>query len=191
MDRGYIDFNWFNTLNNKQVYFVIRAKRNMKIKVLKRQKYNKGRGVTSDYLIELSSVKGKDYKGTMRRIGYRDPETKKQYYFLTNNTRLAAQTIADIYKDRWQIELFFKWIKQNLKRFIGTSKNAVLTQIWVAMCVYLLIAYFRFMNSFKQSPMTIIRLLHMNWFERRSLIELFSPADLNFDISESNQGTLL
>ena len=100
MDRGYIDFNWFNTLNNKQVYFVSRVKRNMKIKVLKRQKYNKGRGVTSDHLIELSSVKGKDYKGPMRRIGYRDPETKKQYYFLTNNTRLAAQTIADWLKKR-------------------------------------------------------------------------------------------
>ena len=193
MDRGYIDYAWFNQLDQKKIYFVSRAKKNMKFKIIKRQKYNKGRGVTSDHLIELTSIKGQTYQGKLRRIGYKDPDTGKQYYFLTNNTRLAAQTIADIYKDRWQIELFFKWIKQNLKikTFIGTSENAVLTQIWIAMCVYLLLAYFKFINGLNQSPMTIIRLLHMNWFERRNLLELFSPPDPHVENLSKNQGVLI
>jgi len=108
-------------------------------------------------------------------VGYRDPETGRKYVFLTNNFKLAAATIAAIYKSRWQIELFFKWIKQNLKikTFLGTSRNAVLTQIWVAMCVYLLLAYLKFMSRSRRSMQQILRLLQLNLFERRPMMELF------------------
>ena len=193
VDRGYIDYEWFNQLNTQSIYFVTRIKSNMKYKVKERRKYNKSKGVTCDQLIELASKKGLVYQGKLRRVGYKDPVTGKRYYFLTNNTRLAAQTIADIYKDRWQIELFFKWIKQNLKikTFIGTSQNAVMTQIWIAMCVYLLIAYFKFLNGVKRSPMEILRILSLNWFEKRSLIELFDPPDKNPESYEARQGSLL
>lgn len=125
MDRGYIDYQWFQELTDQGVFFVTRAKLNMRIRVKKRQKVPKKSGVTSDHTIKLTSVKGQNYKGLLRKIGFKDPITGKQYYFLTNNFKLAARTIADIYKDRWQIELFFKWIKQNLKikSFIGTTKK--------------------------------------------------------------------
>ena len=149
MDRAYIDFQWFNSLTKKGVFFVSRSKTNMKYSVVERHAKNRDKGVTSDQTKKLTSKKGEVYQGSLRRIGYKDPDTGKQYYFLTNNKTLCAKTIADIYKERWKIELFFKWIKQNLKikRFIGTSKNAVLSQVWVAMCAYLLIEYFRWSNK--------------------------------------------
>lgn len=104
----------------------------------------------------------------------RDPKTGKHYVFLTNNFHLAAKTIADIYKARWRIELFFKCIKQNLKikSFVGTSKNAVLTQIWIAMCVYLLLAWIKFSSRIDRSLQQMIRLLQLNLFERRNLPSL-------------------
>ena len=107
----------------------------------------------------------------LRRIGYRDPETGKHYVFLTNALHLAANTIAAIYRERWQIELFFKWIKQNLKikSFLGTSRNAVMTQIWVAMCMYLLLTYIRFMSKLGLGMQQILRLLQLNLFDRRDL----------------------
>ena len=110
----------------------------------------------------------------LRRIGCRDPETKIHYVFLTNNFKLAAKTIADIYKARWQVELFFKWIKQNLKikSFVGTSKNAVMTQIWIALCVYLLLAFIKFQSKLKKSMQQILRLLQLNLFEKRDLMAL-------------------
>lgn len=161
------------------MFFVTRAKRNMSYKVVKRYKVTKGSGITSDHMIVLTSSKGQSYKGELRRVGYKDPETGNKYYYLTNHTKLSASTIAEIYKQRWQIELFFKWIKQHLKikSFIGTSKNAVLTQIWVALCTYLLIYYFIWANSLRQSALQIIQLLQLNWFERRNIIELYRPPD--------------
>ena len=109
-----------------------------------------------------------------RRIGYKDADTGIHYTFLANHFKLAARTIAGIYKARWQIELFFKWIKQNLKvkHFLGASKNAVLTQIWIAMCVYLLLSYIRFLNNIRPSLQQILRLLQVNLFDRRNLLEL-------------------
>lgn len=108
----------------------------MKYAVRQRLAVVQGQGVTSDQVIALTSQRGKTYPGTLRRIGYKDPEPGNHYFFLTNNFKLAAKTIADIYKSRWQMELFFKWIKQNLKvkSFVGNSRNAAPTQIWVAMC---------------------------------------------------------
>ena len=107
----------------------------------------------------------------IRRVGYRDPETGKHYVFITNQFKWSAQTIADIYKQRWQIELFFKWIKQTLKikAFLGTSENAVMTQILVALCLYLLLAYLKFQSRVGKSLQQILRLLQLNLFIRRPL----------------------
>jgi putative transposase len=129
----------------------------------------------------------------MRRVGYRDPETGKQYYYLTNNFKLAAKTIADIYKSRWQVELFFKWIKQNLKikAFVGTSKNAVLTQIWIALCVYLMLAFIKFQSGLKKSMQTILRLLQVNLFEKRNLPALLQGAPPKQRLPGYNQMVLI
>jgi len=179
MDRGYIDYAWFQALEEQGIYFVTRTKSNMRYRVVKRNKPVKQSGITCDQHIELISQKGQQFQGMIRRIGYKDPVTGKQYFYLTNHFRLSARTIADIYKQRWQIELFFKWIKQNLKikSFIGTTKNAVLTQIWVAMCTFLLIYYFKWRNAITHSALEIVRLLQMNWFEARNIVELFKPPD--------------
>ena len=156
----------------------------MRSRIKIRNKVNKKSGVSSDHLIALTRKKGLAHQGLLRKIGYRDPVTNKQYYFLTNNFKLAAKTIADIYKDRWQIELFFKWIKQNLKikSFIGTTKNAVMSQIWVALCTYLLIHYFKWSNGLHQSALQIVQLLQLNWFDRRCVIDLFKPPKPSPDI---------
>ena len=133
------------------------------------------KGLTCDQTIELTGARtAKRCPVPLRRIGYTDTETGKHYVFLTNNFQLSAKTIADIYKARWQVELFFKWIKQNLKikAFIGTSKNAVMTQIWIALCVYLLLAYVKFQSKLTKSMQQILRLLQVNLFEKRDLMAL-------------------
>jgi len=175
MDRGYTDYSWYNHLNDKGIFFVTRLKRNADYVVVERRTVNKSQGLTSDQMIRFSGIqKSKACPITLRRIGYRDPETGKHYVFLTNHRKLSAKTIADIYKSRWQIELFFKWIKQNLKikSFIGTSKNAVMTQIWVAMCVYLILAYLKFQSKLQKSLQQILRVLQLNLFEKRDLMAL-------------------
>ena len=141
---------------------------------------NQDSAVTSDQRIEYSQQRkdGVPLK-PIRRVGYRDPETGKHYVFITNNFHWSAQTIADIYKQRWQVELFFKWIKQNLKikSFLGISENAVMTQIMAALCVYLLLAYLKFQTKIRKSLQQIIRLLQLNLFARRSVIDLLQPPD--------------
>ena len=178
MDRGYIDYRWFQDSDDQGVFFVTRAKTNMRYRVIKTNKLVKGTGITSDQIIELTSQKGKEYRSTLRRVGFKDPETGKPYYYITNHAGLSARTIADVYKQRWQIELFFKWIKQNLKikSFIGTSKNAVLSQIWVALCTYLLIYYFKWLNAITLSAQRIIQIFQLTWFERRNIVALFKPS---------------
>jgi hypothetical protein len=130
-DRAYIDFAWLYKLNERKNFLVTRLKRNIKYRVTERRPVLKSKGVTSDQTIVLTGPKASDCPVPLRRIGYRDPESGRHYVFLTNNFSLAAKTIADIYKSRWEIELFFKWLKQNLKikTFLGTSRNAVMTQI--------------------------------------------------------------
>ncbi len=177
-DRLYQNFSWLKSLDAQGVFLVTRLKRRVKYAVRERRAYASGRGVTSDQTIELTTRKGqKDCPIPLRRVGYRDAETGKHYVFLTNNFQLAPRTIADIYKARWEVELFFKWIKQNLriKSFLGTSRNAVLTQIWIAMCVHLMLAYLKFANRLKWSLSEILRLLHLNLFERRTLNDLLQP----------------
>ena len=170
-DRGYTDYTWFNLLNSKGIYFVTRLKKNAKYRVINRNKVNKSQGLTSDQTIILTGTKADTCPIELRRIGYRDPETGQHYFFLTNQFKFVAKTIADIYKSRWQIELFFKCIKQNLKikSFVGTSKNAVMTQIWVAICTYLIVAYLKFCGKLDLSIQQIIRLFQLNLFERRDL----------------------
>ncbi len=175
MDRGYNDYSWYNLLTEKGIYFVTRLKSNAKYRVVKRHRIVSGKGLTSDQTIEFTDIQAsKKCPIQLRRIGYRDAETGKHYFFLTNNFKLAAKTIADVYKSRWQIELFFKCIKQNLKikSFIGTSKNAVLTQIWIAMCVYLLLMFIKFQSRLTKTFQQILRILHLNLFEKRDLMAL-------------------
>ena len=176
-DRGYAAYNWFNTLNSKGIFFVTRQKSRAAYTVFERNSVNKKQGLTSDQTIRIKGEYAKTCPFNMRRIGYRDPETGKHYTFLTNNFSLSAMTIARIYQSRWQIELFFKWIKQNLriKTYLGTSKNAVLTQIWIAMCIYLILCYIKFANKLGFSLQQILRLLQLNLFERRDLMALLKP----------------
>ena len=169
VDRGYTDYQWYKTLSDKGIYFVARLKSNATTRIIGRNTVDRSSGITSDHTIEFTGVKAsKLCPIRLRKVSYRDPETGNRYVFVTNNFSLAASTIAGIYKSRWQIELFFKWLKQNLKikSFMGTSKNAVMTQIWIALCVYLLIAYLKFVSKSKRSMQQILYLLQMNLFEK-------------------------
>ena len=190
IDRGYADYSWFNSLNEKGVFFVTRLKRNAKYKIIQRHKVNKSTGLTSDQTIVFTNYYAKrDCPIKLRRVGYRDPETGKHYVFLTNHFKLSANTIAQIYKARWRIELFFKWIKQNLKikSFLGTSKNAVMTQIWIALCMYLLLAYLKYQSKLTKSLQQLLRLLQLNLFEKRELIQLLTGEPPDKQITNPNQ----
>jgi len=182
-DRGYAAYDWFNTLNSKGIFFVTRQKSRAAFTVVERNSVNKKQGLTCDQTIRIRGQLARKCPIKMRRIGFRDPDTGKLYTFLTNNFSLSAMTIARIYQSRWQIELFFKWIKQNLKikSFLGTSKNAVLTQVWIAMCVYLILCYIKFVNKLGFSLQQILRLLQLNLFERRDLMALLKPPLLKRD----------
>lgn len=179
-DRAYTDYKWFANLQENGIFFVTRQKTNAVYRVTERKFVNKKQGLTSDQTIVLTGDKGRECPYPLRRIGYRDPETKKHYVFLTNHFKLSAKTIADIYKERWQIEIFFRWIKQNLKikAFIGNSRNAVMTQIYVALIAYLLICMFKFLSSLPASLQTILRVVQLNLFRRCYWEELFKPPPL-------------
>ncbi len=177
VDRAYIDYKWLYSLKRTKVYFVTRAKRNLKYEVLGQHEIDSKKGLLFDKTISLTGYpQSKAYPEVLRLIGYKDPEAKKTLVFLTNNFRLSAYTITQIYKARWQIEIFFKWIKQNLKikSFLGTSKNAVLTQIWIAMCYYLLLAYIKYQTKYSYSLLELSRMLSEMILERVSLIDLLS-----------------
>lgn len=143
MDRGYVDFARLYAMNQAKAFFVTRAKRRFRFKRRYSHDIDRTTGLRCDQTIVLTGVhSGKDYPDTMRRIVYRDADTDKRFVFLTNNFEVPALTIAQLYKARWQVELFFKWVKQHLriKAFYGTSENAVKTQLWTAVCVYVLVA---------------------------------------------------
>ena len=190
VDKGYNDYAWYKQLTEKEIFFVTRLKTNARYRVVCRRDVLKNKGLTSDQTIEFTGIQtAKKCPIQLRRIGYRDLETGKRYVFLTNNFKLAAKTIADIYKARWQVELFFKWIKQNLKikSFVGTSKNAVMTQIWIALCMYLLLAFLKFQSKLKKSMQQILLLLQLNLFEKRDLMALLRgdpPRDRHPDINQ-------
>lgn len=183
-DKGYNNFLWHNSLTDKGIYWITRIRGNAVYRVLERRSVTDGSAVTSDQLIQYTGKhRYDDELHPIRRIGYRDPVTKKHYVFITNHFKWSAQTIANIYEQRWQVELFFKWIKQNLKikSFLGTTKNAVLTQVMVALCVYLLLSYLKFQSKVKFSLQQITRLLQMNLFVRRELNELIDPSKHKLD----------
>ena len=177
IDRGYIDYTWLYSLTNKGIFFVTRAKTNIQYSVIGQQEVDKKKGLLFDHTIRLTgTATSKKYPQALRLVGYIDRERNKQLVFLTNNFKLSAFTIAQIYKSRWQIELFFKWIKQNLKikSFLGTSKNAVLSQIWVAMCYYLLLAYIKYQTKYAKSLTELTRILSEAVFFKVSIIDLLS-----------------
>jgi len=190
VDKGYNDYAWYKQLTDKGIYFVTRLKTNAKYRTVSRRPVLKSKGLICDQTIEFTGVQtAKKCPVQLRRIGYRDAKTGKRYVFLTNNFKLSARTIADIYKARWQVELFFKWIKQNLKikSFVGTSKNAVLTQIWIALCMYLLLAFLKFQSKLQKSTQQILRILQLNLFEKRDLMALLRgdpPRDYQPDINQ-------
>jgi len=177
-DKGYVDYEWFKSLTDKEVFFVTRLRAKAVYRVEQRLPVNQKQGITSDQIIQLNSAHAlKRGAPQLRRVGYRDPQTGKYYQFLTNHFGLSAKTIADIYKDRWQVELFFKAIKQNLKikNFVGTSRNAVLTQLWIAMITYLLLAFARHSARTGWTVQRIMRVIQLSLFERRSLQSILVP----------------
>ncbi|MFT6331124.1 MAG: putative transposase [Bermanella sp.] len=193
MDKGYNDYSWYKQLTDKEIFFVMRLKKNAKYRVVARRSVLKSKGLSCDQSIEFTGVHtSKKYPTQLRRIGYKDAVTGKRYVFLTNNFKLSARTIADIYKARWQVEFFFKWIKQNLKikSFFGTSKNAVLTQIWIAMCVYLILAFLKLQSSLVKSMQQMLRLLQTNLFEKRDLMALLRGDPVRDGQPDTSQMTL-
>lgn len=171
-DRGYTDYTWYQDLCEEDIRFVTRLKRNAVAISGPKRRGRRSPGVLRDQQIQLKGV-----AGTFRKVVYLDAETNITYEFLTNALDIPAATVAELYKERWQIELFFKWIKQNLrvKSFLGTSRNAVMTQLWIALCAYLVLAFLKFQSKLGHSMQQMLRLLQLNLFERRDFMELFAP----------------
>lgn len=193
-DRGFTDYGWYKQLIEQGIFFVTRLKDNADYRVIERRDVNKRQGLICDQSIVFAGYYARQHcPHTLRRIRYRDPVSSQVYVFLTNAFHLSAKTIADIYKARWQVELFFKWIKQNLKikTFFGTSKNAVMTQIWIALCIYLMLAYLKFKSQLQLGLQQILRLLHLNLFERRDLMALLKGEPPDSGHANPNQLALL
>jgi len=176
MDRGYLDFARLYRFTQASAFFVTRAKHNTQMKRVISRDCDKTGSVLSDHEVLLSGYYArKDYPLRLRRVRFRDPDTGKILVFLTNNFALPAATIAALYKQRWQVELFFKWIKQHLriKAFVGESENAVKTQIWIAVCVYLLVAIMKKRLNLPHSLYQILQVVSVNCFEKTEVIRLF------------------
>lgn len=179
MDRGYLDFSRLFTLHQAGAFFVTRAKHGMNAHRVYSMPVNRDTGVICDQRIAFDGFyAAQDYPEQLRRIRFKDPESGKTLVFLTNNTALPALAIATLYKGRWQVELFFKWIKQHLriKRFIGTSENAVKTQIWCAVATYVLIAIAKRELQVKASLYTLLQIISVSAFEKTRLVQAFSDA---------------
>ena len=177
MDRGYVDFSRLYALHQAAAFFVTRAKTNFRYKRRYSRPVDKESGLRCDQTIVLTGIRTKeDYPEAMRRVVYRDAETQKRFVFLTNNFTLPPLAIAQLYKARWQVELFFKWIKQHLriKAFYGTSENAVKTQIWIAVCVYVLVAIVKKRLGLDHSLYTILQILSVGLFEKTPILQAFS-----------------
>jgi hypothetical protein len=180
MDRGYLDFERLYRLTCANAYFVVRAKSNLSYYVVESRPVDRGGGLRCDQTIRLKSSRSKKlYPARLRRVSFRDPETGKHLVFLTNHFALAASTVAALYKSRWHIELFFKWIKQNLriKAFFGTSENAVKTQLWIAICVYLLVACLKKIHQIPESLGRILQILSVNVFQKDPLDQILTEFE--------------
>lgn len=180
MDRGYIDFARLYKIQLAPAFFIIRAKKNLSFKAVKSNKVDKTTGLRCDQIIRLKGKKTKgQYPLVLRRIKFVDKELKKTFVFLTNNFEISALSVTLLYKKRWQIELFFKWIKQHLriKVFWGENANAVKTQIWVAVCNYALIFLLKKQFNLSQTPYQILEILSDSLFEQTPLNELLINID--------------
>ena len=176
-DRGYVDYEWWYRLTGQKIWWVTRAKDNQAVFVAGQHEKPAHPCCVADEKIHIGEFTNQhDYPDALRRVTWKDAETGETYRFITNNFKLSAEQVAQIYKNRWQIELFFKWIKQNLKikSFLGTSKNAVLSQIWVAMTFYLLLTYIKFQTRFKGSLLELTRMIRETLMLRRQIIDLLS-----------------
>jgi hypothetical protein len=179
MDRAYLDFERLYHVNQLSAFFVIRSKHNTRFRRIHSASVNKAIGVQADQTVLLIGYKSRRaYPDPLRRVRYHDAERDKRLVFLTNNFLLPAKTVADIYRSRWQVELFFKWIKQHLriKSFFGTSPNAVKTQIWTAVSVYLLVAIVKKRLNLPGSLHTILQILEVNLFEKIPISQLVSET---------------
>jgi hypothetical protein len=191
MDRGYLDFDRFHRLHLAGAFFITRAKRNLDARRLYSSPADKLRGILADQTIALNQYRShRDYPSYLRRIRFRDPETGKNLVFLTNQFTLPAITVCALYKSRWQIELFFKWIKQHLRIqvFFGTSENAVKTQIWTAISVYLLVAIVKKRLQLPGSLYTLLQVLSVTLFEKMPISQALKQNDyINPDPIHSTQ----
>ena len=194
MDRGYVDFERLYVFTLSAAFFVVRTKSNVLIQRQYSHPVDKCTGVRSDQTVLLTAIdSAKAYPEKLRRISYVDLETRKRFKFLTNNFTLPALTIALIYKSRWQVELFFKWIKQHLriKAFYGTSENAVKTQIWIAVSVYVLVAIVRKRLGLEASLYQILQILSVTLFEKTPILQALQASDFQNDSTDAGNQLIL
>jgi hypothetical protein len=194
MDRGYVDFERLYGFTLSSAFFVVRTKSNVLLQRRYSHAVDKTTGVRSDHTVILTAIDSvKAYPDALRRVTYLDVETRKRFKFLTNNFTLPALTIAQIYKCRWQVELFFKWIKQHLriKAFFGTSENAVKTQIWIAVSVYVLVAIIRKRLRLEASLYQILQILSVTLFEKTPILRALQASDFQNDLDDSGNQLIL
>jgi hypothetical protein len=191
MDRAYLDFERLYRIKENLGYFIIRAKKNMKFQRIESRKVDKSTGLRCDQIIRLSGFNTrKCYPDKLRRVKYHDNQTDKILVFLTNNFDIPALTVAELYRNRWRVELFFKWIKQHLKikAFFGTSPNAVKTQIWIAISIYVMVAIIRKMEKIELNLYTILQIFSVSLFEKVSIYQLLTDDSLQtFDCDYRKQ----
>ena len=194
MDRGYLDFDRLYRFTVESAFFVLRNKSNVVLRRRYSHTVDRGTGLISDQTVVLDSkCSASHYPDSLRRVSYRDPETGQRLVFLTNNFALPALTIAAIYKSRWKVELFFKWIKQHLriKAFYGTSENAVKSQIWIAVSVYVLVAIVRKRLGIKLSLYSFLQVLSLTLFEKMPILQAFEDTDSEIDTSKTPKQLIL
>jgi hypothetical protein len=194
-DRGYLDFAWWNDINNSGKFFVTRTRVNQKFHLVGQHAPCHDSSIISDELVKQISWNNEKqkYGDTIRRVRYLDKESGEIYEYLTNNKELKSTEISKIYKDRWRIELFFKWIKQHLKikTFLGTSQNAVLSQIWVAMSYFLILSFIKFQTKFSRSLFDFTRLIREALMLRCTLIDILSGNDAIIEKLRTRDGPQL
>jgi transposase len=194
MDRGYIDFERLYWFTLSSAFFVVRTKTNVVLQRRYSRPVDKSVGLRSDHTVVLTAIESvKAYPDALRRVSYFDAETNQRLQFLTNNFTLPALTITQIYKCRWQVELFFKWIKQHLriKAFFGTSENAVKTQIWIAVSVYVLVAIVRKRLELDASLYQILQILSLTLFEKTSILQALQESDSQEDLLDPGNQLIL
>jgi hypothetical protein len=194
MDRGYVDFGRLYVFTLSAAFFVVRTKSNVLLQRQYSHPVDKTTGVRSDHIVILTAIgSAKAYPEQLRRVSFFDVKTRKRFQFLTNNFTLPALTIALIYKSRWQVELFFKWIKQHLriKAFYGTSENAVKTQIWIAISVYVLVAIVRKRLGLEVSLYQILQILSVTLFEKTPILQALQASDFENDLVDAGKQLIL